>query len=238
MPSGRAGLAALGGGIAAAHLVPSVAAAAPLRHGLLPKLCGRTNGAHVALTFDDGPHAEATPKLLEVLAALDVQATFFVLGRHLAENPAALERMRADGHEFAVHGWTHRPHLLRTPQAIVADLRRASVAIADVAGARPRFWRPPNGIPTGTGLLAARRLGLRPVLWTDDARDWRADTTAQSIHARLSERVSAGAVVLLHDSDAYSAPGSWRAVLDAVPGLVEQWRARGWTVGPLREHLR
>jgi peptidoglycan/xylan/chitin deacetylase (PgdA/CDA1 family) len=76
------------------------------------------------------------------------------------------------------------------------------------------------------------------VLWTDDARDWRADTTAQSIHARLSERVSAGAVVLLHDSDAYSAPGSWRAVLDAVPGLVEQWRARGWTVGPLREHLR
>ena len=226
-----------GVGVAAAvHLVPSVAAAAPLQHRVLRSLCGRTDKRHIALTFDDGPHPEATPKLLDTLSALDVRATFFVLGRHLGHNPEIIERMRADGHELAVHGWTHRPQLLRTPSAISADMRHATRAIAAAAGRPPRYWRPPNGIPTGTGIATARTLGLRPVLWTDDGRDWRAEASPHSIRRRLGDHVSPGAVVLLHDSDAYSAPGSWRAVIDVVPELVDDWRTWGWTVGPLREH--
>jgi peptidoglycan/xylan/chitin deacetylase (PgdA/CDA1 family) len=232
----RKALTLLGGGLAAAHLLPSVAAAAPLQHRLMRDLCGRSGSRHIALTFDDGPHPDGTPKLLDQLAALDVRATFFVLGRHLAHHPDVVDRIRADGHELAVHGWTHRPHLLRTPADISADLRHATRAIGAAAGVPPRYWRPPHGIPTGAGLATARALGLRPVLWTDDARDWRAEASPRSIRRRLGDRVAPGAVVLLHDSDAYSAPGSWRAVVDVVPELVDDWRTWGWTVGPLSEH--
>jgi peptidoglycan/xylan/chitin deacetylase (PgdA/CDA1 family) len=203
---------------------------------LLRALCGRTATPHIALTFDDGPHPDATPKLLDALAALEVRATFFVLGPHVREHPEIVERIRIEGHELAVHGWSHRPHLLRTPTAISADMRRATRTIAAAAGTAPRYWRPPHGIPTGAGLATARALGLRPVLWTDDARDWRSDATPRSIRVRLGRRVSAGATVLLHDSDAYSSPGSWRAVVDVVPELVADWRIRGWTVGPLHQH--
>ena len=218
---------------AAAHLVPSVVS---IDRSRLRALSGQSAAQHVALTFDDGPDPGSTPQVLDELDELQVRATFFVLGTQLAEHPETGRRMVDAGHEVAVHGWTHRPHLLRSPAAIFADLRRCAAAIETVTGRRPHFWRPPHGIPTGAGLLAARRLGLRPVLWTADGLDWRHDATAASIRDRIVARLAPGGVVLLHDSDALCAPGSSRRALDAVPGIVAHCRERGWSVGPLREH--
>lgn len=231
----RAASAVAAAGLAA-HLVPSVTATGPLRRALLPGLCGVSDAAHVALTFDDGPDPASTPQILDGLAAHDVRATFFVLGAQLAAHPELGQRIVADGHELAAHGWTHRPHLLRTPADTARDLRRARDCVASVSGAQPRWWRPPHGIPTGAGLLAARRLGLRPVLWTADGRDWRAEATAQSVAAEIAARLRPGAVVLLHDSDAMSAPGSWRATLGALPLLLAACARLDLTVGPLAEH--
>jgi peptidoglycan/xylan/chitin deacetylase (PgdA/CDA1 family) len=237
MTSRAAGLPlAVGAAGLAAHLAPSVAAIGPLRRAVLPGLCGVSPAAHVALTFDDGPDPASTPRILDGLAAHDVRATFFVLGSQLAAHPDLGRRIAAEGHELAVHGWTHRPHLLRTPAATARDLRRGHDCVASVSGARPRWWRPPHGIPTGAGLLAARRLHLRPVLWTADGRDWRADATAQSVLDRITPRLRAGAVVLLHDSDVVSAPGSWRATLAALPRLLAACTRLGLAVGPLAEH--
>jgi peptidoglycan/xylan/chitin deacetylase (PgdA/CDA1 family) len=223
-------VAALSLAAGAAHLTPSVAAIGPLRTALWPRLAGITRGRQVALTFDDGPDPRSTPEVLAALADLDVRATFFVLGARLARHPDL------GGHEIAVHGWLHRPHLLRVPTATGRDLARTVSLVADTTGTRPRYWRPPHGIPTGAGLLAARRLGLRPVLWSADGRDWRADATPDSINARLAGRLAPGAVVLLHDSDGQSAPGSWRATVGALPSLVAGCRARGLPIGPLAEH--
>lgn len=221
---------------AAVHLVPSVAAIGALRTRLLPTLSGVSDCRHVALTFDDGPDPASTPIVLDALAGLGVRATFFVLGSRLAEYPELGARAVADRHELAVHGWTHRPHLLRCPFAIADDLARTVATIEASAGVRPRYWRPPHGIPTGAGLWAARRLGLRAVLWSADGRDWRADATPASVFDGISDRLAPGAVVLLHDSDALAAPGSWRNAVGALPPLVETCRARGWQVGPLGEH--
>ncbi|MGI8680243.1 MAG: polysaccharide deacetylase family protein [Jatrophihabitans sp.] len=221
---------------AAVHLVPSVAAIGPLRRRLLPGLCGRSATDHVALTFDDGPDPESTPRVLDALAELDLRATFFVLGERLNRYPGLGRRLVDQGHELAVHGWTHRPHLLRSPLALHLDLRRTVDLIEDVTGRTSRYWRPPHGIPTGTGLLAARRLALRPVLWTADGRDWARTATPASIRDGIAAHLSAGGVVLLHDSDAFATPGSWRRTVDALPGLVEHCHARGWKLGPLSEH--
>jgi peptidoglycan/xylan/chitin deacetylase (PgdA/CDA1 family) len=234
----RAGtLAAVGAGWAA-HAVPSVASIAPLRRAATPRLYGVPARDHVALTFDDGPAPESTPLFLDALRSADVRATFFVLGSCLREHPDLGRRILAEGHELGVHGWVHRPHLLRSPRAVLSDMNRTVRLIEQVTGVRPRYWRPPHGITTGSGLWAARRLGLTPVLWTADGRDWRASATAATVRERLGSHLDGGAVVLLHDADTTSAPQSWRSALAALPWLVDTCRGRGLRVGPLGEHLQ
>jgi peptidoglycan/xylan/chitin deacetylase (PgdA/CDA1 family) len=221
---------------AVAHLVPSVCAIGPLRRAVLPGLCGVTGARRVALTFDDGPDPRSTPQILDALAEAGVHATFFLLGSQLSAAPELARRLVDDGHEVAVHGWTHRAHLLRTPPAIAAELRRTRDAVADVTGHQPRFWRPPYGRPTGAGLLAGARLGMRAVLWTGDGRDWQAVATGESIVARMRPHVRPGGVLLLHDSDVTSDPESWRSALAAIPLLAGLCRERGLSLGPLRDH--
>jgi peptidoglycan/xylan/chitin deacetylase (PgdA/CDA1 family) len=225
------------GTAASAHLLPSVLTIPALHRRLVRRLSGESVSAHVALTFDDGPDVASTPLFLDRLASLGVYATFFVLGSQVQAHPEVAKRIVADGHEIALHGWAHRAHLLRAPWLVGRDLERAQHLVVQVTGAQPRFWRPPNGIVTGAGLLAAHRLGLQPVLWTADGQDWSASATGASVAARIAGRLGAGGTVLLHDSDITSAPGSWRAALDAVPSVVGLCNERGWSVGPLRDHF-
>lgn len=234
-PTLAAGVA-LTAAAAAAHLVPSIATVPALHRRVFPRLSGRSDLPHVALTFDDGPNPESTPQFLDMLDQVGVRATFFLLGAELAAHPALGRDIAGRGHELGVHGWSHTPHLLRTPWAVRADLVRAHACIRDTTGAVPTVWRPPNGILSGAGLLAARTLRLRPVLWTADGRDWRADATPASVLAGIEARLGPGGTVLLHDSDITSAPGSWASALGAVPDLVAACARRAWAVGPLRDH--
>jgi peptidoglycan/xylan/chitin deacetylase (PgdA/CDA1 family) len=232
MRAGRLGLAVATG----VHFLPSVATIPALHRRLLPRLSGCVPGTHVALTFDDGPDPASTPAFLDLLTELDVRATFFVLGSQLEAHPALGRRIVDEGHEVAVHGWLHRPHLLRAPWRVPADVARTVDCIEHVCGTTPRFWRPPNGVLSGAGLLAARRHALTPVLWTADGRDWEPTATAETVVRRVQGQLRPGGVVLLHDSDITSAPGSWRAALGALPSIVDGCRAAGWSVGPLRDH--
>jgi peptidoglycan/xylan/chitin deacetylase (PgdA/CDA1 family) len=239
-PSARAAAGLAGGalavGLPGAQLVPSVAAIGPLRRALLPGVCGVTARRHVALTFDDGPDPGSTPAVLDALAAAGLHATFFLLGSQLTAAPQLARRVVAEGHEVAVHSWTHRAHLLHTPAGTARELRRTRDLVAEVTGQPPRFWRPPYGIPTGAGLLAGRRLGMRAVLWTGDGRDWQAGATGESILARMTPHLRPGGVLLLHDSDVTSDQGSWRSAVAAVPLLAAACAERDLELGPLRDH--
>jgi peptidoglycan/xylan/chitin deacetylase (PgdA/CDA1 family) len=212
------------GAAAAGHLLPSVLSVPVCR----PLLSGAVPRPSVALTFDDGPDPESTPQFLDALRRLQAPATFFVLGRHVADHPELTRRIAAEGHEIAVHGWVHRTHLLRSPSAVATDLRRAHRAVLAATGTRPRHWRPPHGVLTGAGLAAGALLGMSPVLWTADGADWAAAATPETVLNRITQRLSAGGVVLLHDSDRTSAPGSWRTALATLDPLVAACRARGW----------
>jgi peptidoglycan/xylan/chitin deacetylase (PgdA/CDA1 family) len=218
---------------AATHVLPSVATIAPLRAHLTRRLSDELGNQQVSLTFDDGPDPESTPHVLGALSHLRVHATFFVLGEQLARYPGLGRRIVADGHGVEVHGWTHRPHLLRSPLRVAHELQRTTLAIEAATGRLPRFWRPPHGIVTGAGAGAGRLLGLRLALWTADGLDWRADATPDSIRDRVIARLEPGAVVLLHDSSRFAAPGSWQRALAALPGIVEHCRRQSWTLGPL-----
>ncbi|HEY0696286.1 MAG TPA: polysaccharide deacetylase family protein, partial [Micromonospora sp.] len=187
--------------------------------------------------FDDGPDPVSTPRIMEVLAAHRVRATFFVLGAMLARAPWLATRLTEAGHELGVHGWDHHALPLLGPRRTYRGLARTRDLVGTLTGRRPVWFRPPYGVLTPAALVAAGRLGLTPVLWTAWGRDWTAGATADSVLAQLRRRLADGGTVLLHDSDHAAAPGCWWATLGALPRLLDECARRGWRVGPLDSHL-
>lgn len=235
-PSGVPLMVTFGLTAGVAYGLPSLATLRRARIRLTPRLAGIGTPDHVALTFDDGPDPASTPLFLAVLAELEVRATFFVLGSQVQRAPGLAAEMVAAGHELGVHGWDHRPMLLRGPRSTHDQLLRTRDLIAEVTGQPPRHVRPPHGILSSGVLLAARALELTPVLWSAWGRDWTADATPASVLATLAPDLRGGATVLLHDSDCTSAPGAWRSALGALPELAARCDDAGSRVGPLAEH--
>lgn len=130
--------------LAALHAAPVISTFGPLRNRLMPRLSGRGRSGHVALTFDDGPDHLSTPHFLRLLETRELCATFFLLGSMAVRSPRLVKAMHGAGHEIAVHGWAHRPLLLRGPRATYDDLARARDTIGGLTGTLPRLFRPPT----------------------------------------------------------------------------------------------
>jgi peptidoglycan/xylan/chitin deacetylase (PgdA/CDA1 family) len=212
-------------------------ALAPVRRDAAETLClPRTlpGAAGVALTFDDGPHPEGTPMVLETLAAAGARATFFLVGEQVERRPALAARIVAAGHGVALHGYRHRLQLRLAPHVVQADITRGLRAIEDAAGVKPAWHRPPFGIYSPAGLRAAREAGLAPLLWSRWGKDWRKFTTAPRIVRRATSGVIGGDVILLHDADFYSARGSHERTVAALKLIVRELkRQKIGTVLPL-----
>lgn len=197
----------------------------------------RDGAPRIALTFDDGPHPRGTPGVLEVLAELDVPATFFVIGRHVEAHPDLVRCIVESGHAVGNHTYAHaRDATFRSRRHWRDELARADAAIADAAGVVPRWFRPPMGFKTPLVMRAARDGGRVVVTWSRRGFDGR-PTTAPAIRRRLAGPVGPGDIVLLHDG---VEPGGRRdpcATVEALPELVRAWRERGLEVVPLAELL-
>jgi peptidoglycan/xylan/chitin deacetylase (PgdA/CDA1 family) len=205
------------------HLLAPVnlAAAASLS---LPRTIPGAGG--VALTFDDGPHAEGTPAVLERLARAGACATFFVVGEQVQRRPALLAEVLAAGHMVGLHGYRHRLQPRLGAAELADDVARGLAAIQDAVGVSPAWHRPPYGIYSPAGLAAARAAGLRPLLWSRWGRDWRRFTTPRRIAARATRSVIAGDVILLHDADFYSSRESHRRTAAALELITAELSAR------------
>ncbi len=222
----------------AAHAAPSAAFLPGPRRRLLPALAGVGDPGHVALTFDDGPSARSTPLFLDLLRERDIRATFFLLGEQVARTPDVARAIVADGHEVAVHGWNHRCLLRKGPHRTLAELRTARDVIENTTGLRPTWFRAPYGVFSTASLLAARSLGLTPVLWSTWGFDWTSRATGGSVTHRVLRNLDGGGTILLHDSDIAAAPEAWQSTLDALPRVLDECARRGLAVGPLRDHGR
>jgi peptidoglycan/xylan/chitin deacetylase (PgdA/CDA1 family) len=185
------------------------------------------SGNGCALTFDDGPHVQGTPAVLEILAAAGVKATFFLVGEQVRRNPALAREILAAGHGVAVHCDRHRNLLRLAPWQVREDIARALASIEDATGHSPTLYRPPYGVLNASALRVARARGWRTLLWSQWGRDWEARATPESIAARVTDGVQEGSVLLLHDADDYSARGSWRRTAAALPEVLETLAARG-----------
>ena len=229
----------IGRGAAGAALAAGAAWSLPALAPVLPALAGaigveRTTGSRrVALTFDDGPHPEGTPAVLERLDAAGVKATFFLVGEQVLSFPGLAARIVEEGHEVAIHGFRHRVQLRLTPSALAGDLTAAKAVIGEATGVAPTLHRPPLGIYSWPGLVEVRRRGWRPLLWSRWGRDWSSRSTPASIARLAGAGARPGDVILLHDADWYSDPGCWRNAVDALPALLGRLSISGLQVGPV-----
>jgi peptidoglycan/xylan/chitin deacetylase (PgdA/CDA1 family) len=193
-------------------------------------------GGAVALTFDDGPHPGSTDRILEILARLDVRATFFCVGRNAETYPWLLRRLRSEGHAIGSHSYSH-PHPRQTPRATLAtDYRRGRQVIAEILGEDVTLFRPPHGHLTAASAWLVRRQRLEPWLWTVDPEDWRPGATRDRIQA-VAGGASGADVVLLHDwVEQPWAPSALdrSATIAALPEIVAAIRKRGDTLDRLK----
>jgi peptidoglycan/xylan/chitin deacetylase (PgdA/CDA1 family) len=181
----------------------------------------------VALTYDDGPHPEGTPAVLEALRARGTKATFFLVAEQVERYRSLIGEILAEGHEPAIHAHRHRNQMRLGPRAFAADLDRATEVIAEACGRVPNLYRPPYGVFTLAGLAEVRGRGLRPLLWSKWGRDWRGDRTPATIAAQATAGLVAGDVILLHDADWYSSPGCHRNTAAATPLILDELERLG-----------
>ncbi len=176
----------------------------------------------VALTFDDGPHPEGTPAILDILDSEQLKATFFLVGEQVERRPALAAEIAHRGHAIALHGYRHRPQPSLSGRAVQTDLARGTSAIETATGITPAWHRPPYGLYSAAGLNEARRRGLKPILWSRWGKDWRRLTTPERIAGRATSQLTPGDVILLHDADFYSSKGSHERTAAALPLIVRE----------------
>lgn len=151
-----------------------------------------------AMTFDDGPHPEHTPRLLDVLAMHGAKATFFVVGAAAAAQPEVTKRIVAEGHTLANHTFDHRSVPLLPRSEREQQLRRCQAALASFGGDN-RLFRPPYGDQSLASRIDALRLGYEVVAWTFHCSDWLEHDT-DFFTGRLTAQLRPGSIFLLHDS--------------------------------------
>lgn len=178
------------------------------------------SGKYIAMTFDDGPHPQNTPRLLDILRARNIKATFYVIGRSVDLYPQVVRRTVAEGHEIGNHTHTHRLLSKLSDSEVRSELSRCSDAVARAAGIRMRTMRPPYG-----GLLQRQRqlvhaeFGYPTILWSVDPLDWKRPGPSV-VTSRILSGTTPGAIVLSHDLHA--------PTVDAMPATLDGLLRRGF----------
>lgn len=178
----------------------------------------------IYLSFDDGPHPEHTPALLDLLKQHGARATFFVIGKRAQEHPEIMQRILAEGHAIGNHSMTH-PRLPRlSSRAQIEEIRQADSVLARFNGKVRQLFRPPNGRATFTTIAHSLWHRQPIVLWSIDSLDYK--LAPDDVVTRFARtKVGPGDIVLFHDDGSTAG--------NALQRLLPQWRACGLRFDPL-----
>ena len=206
--------------------MPSVVPSTPLPH-VLPadakvvySQC-QVDAPVIAITFDDGPHPQNTPRLLDMLKERGIKATFFMVGKCATTWPAVVKRIADEGHEVANHSWSH-PNLAPMKETRIMDqLQQTHDAIVKACGVAPILYRPPYGSIRMTQRKAIHdRFGYPTILWDVDPLDWQSPRTVTKVHNRILAQTKPGSIILCHDIH--------EPTIDAMPSVLDELLARGY----------
>jgi peptidoglycan/xylan/chitin deacetylase (PgdA/CDA1 family) len=228
--------------VAANHALLAIAGMFPKSSLLGPNITRLPEAAvrrgEVALTFDDGPHPEITPRVLDLLARFGATASFFCIGSRADRYPALTREIRERGHSIENHTHTHPLGFALRPLSLIArEIDDAGSALRRAAGAAPRFFRAPAGIrsPLLDPALAIR--GLRYVSWSRRSFDW-VDSKQDRVLRRLLRGLRAGDILVLHDGSPARTDDGGAVILAVLPALLCALRDRGFRAVSLPDAFR
>ena len=177
-------------------------------------------GPCIAMTFDDGPNAQLTPKLLDMLKERGIKATFFVVGQNAAEYPDILRRMADEGHEIANHSWSHPALTKLGGEGVRKQIENTNNAIFAATGKRPVLMRPPYGATSSTlNRRLTEEYGLKVILWSVDPLDWKY-RNSNRVYNYIVQNTQPGSIILSHDIHA--------TTVAAMPETLDALLAKGY----------
>lgn len=175
---------------------------------------------YVAMTFDDGPHASNTPRLLDMLKQRNIKATFYVVGKNVREYPDIVRRILAEGHEIGNHTWDHQALSSMSAERVHQELAMTHNAVLEVAGYQIRTMRPPYG---ATNLRVKQQcyqeFGYPTILWSVDPLDWKRPGSSV-VAQRIISNTHSGAIILAHDIH--------EPTINAMPQTLDALLAKGY----------
>lgn len=185
-----------------------------------------SDSIEIALTFDDGPHPDHTPRLLNVLAATGVRGTFFVIGERAAQHPELIRRIADEGHELGNHTWSHSEPAQTSASEFLAEVARTRRLLHDLTGRDCRLMRPPKGALSAGKALGLWRQQQTIALWNIDPKDFLMSDDAAMINWLKGYRPQSGDIVLFHDNHPHAAIAVER-LTRTVPRFVmlSEWRS-------------
>lgn len=177
-------------------------------------------GPFIAMTFDDGPKPGQTDRLLDMLKARNIKATFFVIGQNAAAYPELIRRILAEGHEIGNHTWSHLALNKLSPSGVAAQINQTDAALAQAGAPRPTLMRPPYG---ATNATLNRRLnqefGHTVIMWDVDPLDWKVRNSAH-VTSEILKNTKPGSIVLSHDIHP--------TTIDAMPATLDALQQKGF----------
>lgn len=184
---------------------------------------GATNSKAIALTFDDGPHPQYTPELLQVLDYYKIPASFFWLGACVDRTPGVAQEVYKRGHWIGLHGYNHRSFPFLKPHELQQSLAKTQNAIANACQVHPgtvRDVRPPNGLFTPQTLSLLHQWNYRPVMWSVVPEDWERPGVSTVVQ-RVLQQIKNGSLIVMHDGY-YGGQDVAQTTAQLVPQLLQQ----------------
>ena len=181
---------------------------------------GRTTMPYIAMTYDDGPHPQNTPRLLDMLRERNIKATFYVIGRSVNMYPHIVRRIVAEGHEIGNHTWTHRKLTVLSDASVRQEMNSTRDAIVAACGVKPRTMRPPYGaLRQSQRAWIYKEYGYPTILWNVDPEDWKRPGVSV-VASRIINSTRNGSIVLAHDLH--------KPTVDAMPATLDGLLRRGF----------
>lgn len=193
-------------------------------------ISGPTNRKAVSLTFDDGPSANVTPKILDILKENDVKASFFIIGSQIPGNSAIIKRMYEDGNLVLNHSYTHPELTKKNNEEITNELVKTETALQAIIGKKPAILRPPYGDLNQQDVDLISSLGYKSVIWSTDTFDW-SQKEKDNIVKNVTDNLRSGEIILMHcNSDKI-------ATAEALPQIIQAIKSKGYEITTLDKLL-
>lgn len=193
----------------------------------------------VALTFDDGPSSEWTPKILDALKEAKVRATFFMLGEHVTQHPEIARRITREGHEIGNHSYDHHVLIFYKTGELEKEIKDCEKAVQNAAGVTTRYFRPPKAWLSDTEKKTIINMGYKVVLWSLNSKDW-VTFDDKYIIKFIERNIHSGDIILFHDSGGiFGVDGGDRhETVKTIPDLVQRLQGRGYRFLTISELLQ